>query len=56
MAAILPGVGNNRSKVVESYFKSLKAMVNATEDEWLQIDGIGKTIARNVVEEMNRES
>ena len=48
MAALLPGIGWQRSKDVADHFGSVSRMVNATETEWTEIDGIGKGIAAKV--------
>lgn len=53
IASELPGVGWEKSASVEAKFKSVKAMVNASEKEWKQVDGIGKKIARDIVTSIN---
>lgn len=50
IAAELPSVGWKRSQAVEEYFGSLKAMVNSTEEQWLEVGGIGKATAKAVLE------
>lgn len=50
MAALLPGIGWVRSEAVAHRFKSIEHMINADEAEWEEIEGIGKTIAKNVRE------
>lgn len=49
VAAQLPGIGFERSRAVDTYFKSIWSMVNASEKEWMQIEGIGKTLAKRLV-------
>lgn len=56
VAAEMKGIGWGKSKLVESYFPSLIRMVNATEREWRNVPGIGKGIARDVVEEIRKEN
>lgn len=42
MAKELPGVGWERSKAVRAHFGSVRAMVNAGKEAWLEIPGIGQ--------------
>lgn len=55
VAKELPGIGWDRSGVVARHFSSVVDMVNAPEAEWLEIKGIGKGIARNVVKALEGE-
>jgi ERCC4-type nuclease len=55
VAAELPGVGWGKSKDVEKHFGTVYAMTNAEVKEWMQIPGIGKTIAEKVVKEIRGE-
>lgn len=48
IAADLPGIGWKRSEAVEDEFNSIQEMMNADEDHWAFIPGIGKGIARSV--------
>ena len=50
MAALLPGIGWIKSAAVAKHFGSVERMVNAPPSEWMEIEGIGKGIARNVTE------
>jgi ERCC4-type nuclease len=50
MAAQLPGVGMQRSGAVAEHFGSVAAMAQASEEEWLQIEGIGSVLAKRIVE------
>lgn len=52
VASELPGVGWVRSGEVEKAFPSVKAMVAATPQDWQQIDGIGKGLAKRITEEL----
>jgi ERCC4-type nuclease len=52
MSSELKGVGWKRSKDVADHFKSVKDMIEAGEEEWLKIPGIGKVLAKSVVEEL----
>jgi ERCC4-type nuclease len=54
MAAQLPGIGWDRSAKVASHFGSIRAMVGAGVDDWMEIDGIGKGIATKVVEAIGK--
>jgi ERCC4-type nuclease len=49
MAATLPGIGWVKSGEVASHFKTVYAMVQAGEQEWTTIPGIGKTMAQKIV-------
>lgn len=63
IAKELPAIGWDKSILiaggyinnvrVEGKFKSVREMVNANEQTWQQIDGIGKTIARKIVNDLN---
>ncbi len=55
LAARLPGVGYTRSQAVDKHFKSVRKMVNAPATEWVEIPGIGKTTAKNVVDAVSLE-
>jgi hypothetical protein len=48
LAAELPKIGLERSADVAKRFKSVEEMVNASEKDWMGIDGIGKGIASTV--------
>lgn len=48
VCAQLPSIGKEKSAAVAARFKSVKAMVEASEQEWMQVPGIGKGIARKV--------
>ena len=50
IAAELEGIGWERSGAVAQHFKSVAEMVGADEKEWQKIDGIGKGIAKKVVQ------
>jgi len=49
VAAVLPGIGETRSKAVAGHFSSVKEMSCASVDEWCKIHGVGKTGARKLV-------
>lgn len=49
----LPGIGFERSGMVAGHFETVRNMVNADESEWVVLPGIGKTIARRIVAEVN---
>lgn len=44
------GIGYERAIAAAQYFDSVRAMVNADAKVWQQIKGIGKTLAKSVVE------
>lgn len=49
IAAQLPGVGWVKSGAVATRFGSVSNMVKATEKEWMEIEGIGKTMAKKIM-------
>jgi ERCC4-type nuclease len=53
-AARLPGIGWERSKAVALHFKSARAMVQAPQKEWVQIEGIGEGIAKGVQKALDK--
>ena len=52
IAAELPAIGWGRSLEVEKRFGSVEEMVNAGEEEWTEIEGIGKVTAHQVWESL----
>ena len=55
IASDLPHVGYELSKEVERYFKTIERMMGASEEEWREIKGIGKGIAREVWEKLHEK-
>jgi ERCC4-type nuclease len=53
VAKELAGVGWTKSARVAAHFGSVVAMAEATEREWMQIDGIGKTLAHRIVAQLH---
>lgn len=49
IAAELPGIGSIKSRIVSKHFHNLHNMVNATENDWCRIPGIGKPTAKKLV-------
>lgn len=52
LAKELPGVGWNKSAAVAGAFGTAIDMVSATEREWMDIPGIGKTMAQKIRREL----
>lgn len=50
MLSRLPGVGFERAVAAAQHFPSVAAAVNATEEEWMEVEGIGAVIARAICE------
>lgn len=48
IAALLPGIGWGKSSDIAIAFPSVRAMVQASRKEWMQIKGIGKTLAERI--------
>ena len=53
VAAELGGVGFERSKAVAKKFGGLMEMVMADEGDWEKVEGIGKTLAKRIMEEIH---
>lgn len=51
MAKELPGVGWERSKAIAARFVTVRRMARATEDEWLDVAGIGQGIVDRIWKE-----
>ena len=49
IAADLPGVGWERALAAAVSFPSVRAMINASEQQWCDVPGIGKVIAKSIV-------
>jgi len=51
----LPGVSVILSKRILRKFKTIKNLANATEKELIEVDGVGKTLAKRLHELLNKE-
>jgi ERCC4-type nuclease len=49
VAKELPGIGWEKAKSVALHFPNVDAMLQASEAEWAEVEGIGKTIAKRIV-------
>lgn len=49
VASTFPGVGTEKLGDIAEKFSSIRGMVNADIEEWMKIDGIGKTRAEKIV-------
>jgi len=56
VAAQLPLIGWQRSSQVAKRFRTVAAMVEASEAEWMQINGVGRGIAKKVWGALHEES
>lgn len=56
VAAELPGVGFERSAAVAEAFPTVRAMIEADEQAWMRVDGIGKKLAKGIVESWDSAS
>lgn len=54
VAKELPGIGWQRAQLVSRHFKSVYDMMVADEKDWMQIDGIGPTMASAIIRFMGR--
>ena len=52
---VLPGIGKEKAKLVFKRFKSVLEMVTASEKDWREIEGIGKTLARRMTRLLQEE-
>lgn len=50
VAAQLPAIGFDRATNAAEYFPSVRAMINADADEWVKVKGVGKTIAKAIID------
>ena len=50
VASKLPGIGWERSLAIEEKFNSIRDMINADEQQWQEVDGIGKILAKRITE------
>jgi ERCC4-type nuclease len=50
VAAELPGIGFDRSGMIAGHFETVRKMVAADEKEWRTLPGIGKKLAKDIVE------
>lgn len=55
VAAQLPGIGYEKSGKVAQKFRTVRALAMADEHEWREIDGIGKTLAKRIVQALTSE-
>ena len=51
----LPLLGQDKSYKAAKHFRSTKKMINASEAEWIEVDGVGKRGAKVIVEAINSE-
>lgn len=51
----LPGIGRDRADTLLKEFKSIKKLVNASENEIQNIEGLGKKLSKNIVDYVNNE-
>ena len=49
-------VGWEKSSAAASRFKTVLEMVAATEKEWREVPGVGKVLAKKIVEAVNGET
>lgn len=56
VAAELPNVGFTKSAMIVGKFPTVRSMVDATEKEWGAMPGIGKKMARQIVQSWDSEA
>lgn len=54
IASELPGIGWTRSGAVAQHFQTVERMMEATVQEWMEVDGVGKTVAQSVYESLRK--
>jgi ERCC4-related helicase/intein/homing endonuclease len=55
IVSAFPSVGNNTAKILLEHFKSVKNLVNATQEDLMNVKGIGKNIAKSLVDVFNEK-
>ena len=50
VASELPGIGYEKSCRVADYFDSVTSMCLASQEDWTEIEGIGKVLAKKIME------
>ena len=50
IAAELPGIGISKSGAVADHFPTVRALLDATPEQWQEIDGIGKGLAKKITD------
>lgn len=55
VASVLPGIGSVRARAVAKHFSSIAEMVEAAEEEWVKVEGIGATTARKLVKALRNK-
>jgi ERCC4-type nuclease len=53
---LIKGIGWERARAAAKHFPSVRAMVNADEKEWQQVDGIGRKLAAAIVASVSVET
>lgn len=53
---LIKGIGWERARAAARHFPSVRAMVNADEKQWQQVDGIGKKLAAAIVASVSEET
>jgi excinuclease UvrABC nuclease subunit len=46
----LPGIGIEKSAAVAAHFETVRALIEASPEQWQEIPGIGKTLAKKITE------
>jgi len=47
IAAQIPGIGFEKARVVAKHFGCVWNMVTASEEEWMEVEGVGRAIAKS---------
>lgn len=56
VAGELPGIGQRKAKKIAGYFRDVRQMVNAEVKEFMEIEGVGKTLAEKIVRAVRGEA
>ncbi|MBU2613800.1 hypothetical protein KJ925_05110 [Patescibacteria group bacterium] len=51
----IPGIGHKKAELFLSRFKTIKGFTNATVEELMGVDGIGKKLAQKIFDILNKE-
>lgn len=51
-----PGIGWEKSQRVLAHFGSVHAAVNASVEEWMKIEGVGRTMAERIYRSYRKDT
>lgn len=54
-AMLFDGIGQDVSKAAATHFRSIREAANADEKAWREVEGVGKTISKKIVQDVTGE-